>query len=110
MEKLLLHHVPGVHRVVILGHGVRKQSVDGSRQPIFFVHADHTAQIAEEFARKHTDPEGAQETLQDRHRIISVWRPLNGTVLSAPIAFASAASLNDGDIFPVETRYADRLD
>lgn len=109
VEKLLLNNVPGANHVVILGHGVRKQKQDGHRQPILFVHADHTAQTAEELVRQHVNPKVVHEMLQLRYRIISVWRPLNGTVLSTPIGFASAASLDEKDMFPTQIRYSDRL-
>lgn len=104
VEKLLLGCIPGAHRVVVLGHGVRKQDKDGHRQPILFVHCDHSESVAEELAGKHRSPDMAAG-LQDRVRIFSIWRPLNSVVQSMPLAFASSASLDKTDLFPVELRY-----
>jgi hypothetical protein len=46
--------------------------------------------------------------LKGRYRIINVWRPLNGPVISTPLSFASSASVDDKDIVPVEHRYPER--
>ena len=56
----------------------------------------------------HADSELIVFQLQGRYRIINVWRPLNGSVQSAPLAFASAASVKDTGLVPVEHRYPDR--
>lgn len=94
VENLLLQNIPGAHSVIFLGHGVRKQGKKEHRQPIRYVHVDHTDQAAREFIIKEfVDPSVLAQRLSDRHRIISVWRPLNGTVESEPLAFVSATTL-----------------
>ncbi|RYP33161.1 hypothetical protein DL767_004865 [Monosporascus sp. MG133] len=110
VEALLLKNIEGARRVKILGHGVRRESAQNHRQPILFVHCDHTEEVAARFAREYADSEKAPELLGGRWRIINVWRPLNGTVLTTPMAFASANSLNADDLFSVEMRYPDHKD
>ena len=107
VEDLLVNSLPGVDRVVILGYGVRRQNQDGHRQPIPFVHVDHTLHAAEDFVRQHTENENLPDALRGRYRIVSVWRSLNGTVQSMPLAFVSGDSLNVDDLFPVELKYSD---
>ncbi|KXX75405.1 hypothetical protein MMYC01_209502 [Madurella mycetomatis] len=68
--------------------GPEGESVDEYRQPILFVHCDHTGKVAEKFAREHVSQEGAaEELLQGRKHIINVWRPLNGPVQTMPMTF-----------------------
>ena len=38
----------------------------------------------------------------ERYRIFSVWRPLNGIVESMPMAFVASDSLDKNDLFPVQ--------
>lgn len=105
VERLLLDNVPGATRVKILGHSVRRENADEYRQPILFVHCDHTGQVAEKFAKDHVSQDGAPEDLlQSRKRIINVWRPLNGPVQTTPMTVLSAASLDKQDLFEVEVR------
>lgn len=110
VQRLLLENVPGAQRVKIMGHSVRKESSDKHRNPILFVHSDHTEQVAEKFAKEYADSEKAEELLNGRWRIVNVWRPLNGPVQTTPMTFASASSLSEDDLFNVEVRMPDRLD
>jgi hypothetical protein len=54
------------------------------------------------------DPDQADELLKGRYRIINVWRSINGPVQAHPLAFASAESVDDNDLVPVEHRYPHR--
>ncbi|KAL1969637.1 hypothetical protein VTN77DRAFT_8190 [Rasamsonia byssochlamydoides] len=109
VERLLLDHVPGANRVVIFDHTIRRENPNAHRQPVHRAHSDQTDRSAEWRVRLHVpDAEEAEKLLKGRYRIINVWRPLNGAVQSSPLAFASAASVKDSDLVPVEHRYPHR--
>lgn len=109
VEKLLLDHIPGAHKIVIFDHTIRRQSPSASRQPVNRAHVDQTAKAAEARVRLHVpDPEEAEKLLKGRYRIVNVWRPLNGAVVSSPLAFATGSSVSADDLVAVEHRYPDR--
>jgi hypothetical protein len=107
VEKLLLDSVPGAHKVTIFDHTVRRSNPDAPRAPVTRVHVDQTARSTEMRVKLH-NPEEAEELLKGRYRIINVWRPINGTVQAHPLGFASADSVDDNDLVPVEHRYPHR--
>jgi hypothetical protein len=107
VERLLLEHVPGAHKVTLFDHTIRRSDPKAFRAPVTRVHVDQTARSTEWRVRLH-DPEDAEKLLQGRYRIINVWRPLNGPVQSFPLGFASAASVDDKDLIGVEHRYPHR--
>lgn len=76
------------------------------RRPVNQVHADQSEWSAQSRVRKHVlDPELAEKCLSERYRIINVWRPLNGTVESSPLAFTSATTTGDEDSVTIQHRY-----
>jgi len=107
VEKLLLNNVPGAHKVTIFDHTIRRSNPDAPRAPVTRVHVDQTARSTEWRVKLH-NPEEADELLQGRYRIINVWRPINGPVQAHPLGFASAESVEDNDLVPVEHRYPHR--
>ena len=107
VERLLLEQIPGANKVVIFDHTIRRSNPNAHREPVFRTHIDQTATAARERVRRHV-PDEAERLLQGRFRIINVWRPLNGPVLSNPLAFASSNTVRNEDVVPVEHRYPDR--
>jgi len=107
VEKLLLDNVPGAHKVTLFDHTVRRSNPDAPRAPVTRVHVDQTA-ISTEWRVKLHNPEEAEELLNGRYRIINVWRPINGTVQAHPLGFASADTVDDNDLVPVQHRYPHR--
>ena len=107
VEKLLLDHVPGAHKITIFDHTVRRSSPDAPRAPVYRVHVDQTKRSTDWRVRLH-NPEEAEDLSRGRVRLINVWRPINGPVQSDPLGFASAASVDDEDLIGVEHRYPDR--
>lgn len=107
LEKLILENVPGSNRVVFFDHTIRRANPNAPRAPVIRVHIDQTAESAKERVRRHLGDE-AEKLLQGRYRIINVWRPLNGPVVSFPLGFASSQTVNNEDLIPVEHRYPDR--
>lgn len=89
VEALLLSHIPDAHKVVIFDHTIRRQDGSSRRKPVTRAHVDQTPRAAAERVRLHVpDPAEAETLLKGRCRIINVWRPINGTVVSHPLAFA----------------------
>lgn len=116
VESLLLSHLPGAHKIVIFDHTIRRQDGSSHRQPVVRAHVDQTPRAAEERVRLHIpDAEEAAALLKGRYRIVNVWRPINGTVVSHPLAFADTRDHDSidpvpggRDLVPVEHRYPHR--
>lgn len=107
LERLLLSNIEGSTKVVFFDHTIRRAKPNAPRAPVTRVHIDQTAASAKERVIRHAGEE-AEKLLQGRYRIVNVWRPLNGPVLSFPLGFASSASVEDKDLIPIEHRYPDR--
>jgi hypothetical protein len=106
VEQLLLKNVPGAHKVIIFDHTIRKDHPNAHRQPVNRVHIDQTNEAAIQRVKLHAANESeANELLKGRYRIINVWRPLNGAVESSPLAFASAASVEEKNLVAIQHRY-----
>ncbi|KAI9762524.1 MAG: hypothetical protein M4579_000327 [Chaenotheca gracillima] len=108
VEQLVKDNVPGVHRVVIFDHTIRRSFAGSPRAPVNRVHIDQTTASAAARVRHHLPAEEAEQLLHGRYRIINVWRPLNGPVVSSPLGFADGSSVADEDLVGVEHRYPDR--
>lgn len=109
VEKLLLSQVEGAHSVIIFDHMIRRQQNTDHTKPLFTAHADQTAQAAARRVRLSVpDQRKAEELLRGRYRIINVWKPINGTVQSCPLAMACGASVDPGDLVPIEFRLPHR--
>lgn len=107
VEKLLLEKVPGANRVLLFDYTIRRSNPGASRAPVVRVHIDQTPASAAARVRHHL-PDEAEQLLQGRYRIINVWRPLNGPVMTSPLAVADSQTVRDEDLVPVEHRYPDR--
>jgi hypothetical protein len=110
VEQFLIDNVPGVHKVILFDHTIRREkNVAAGRGPVNRAHSDQTDRATEWRVRLHVeDPDEAERLLKGRYRIINVWRPLNGSVQSSPLAVASAASVKDTDLVAVQHRYPTR--
>lgn len=107
VEQLILDHVPGAKRVLFFDHTIRRSGPNARRAPVLRAHIDQTAKSSRQRVEYHL-PDEAEHLLQGRYRIINVWRPLNGPVVSSPLAFADSTSVADDDVVPVEHRYPHR--
>ncbi len=105
VEKLLLENVKDAKRVLLFDHTIRRPT--GNRNPVQRVHIDQTPWSAAERIRVHL-PDEADELLAGRYRIINVWRPLNGPVMSFPLAVADSQTVTDSDLIAIEHRYPNR--
>lgn len=109
VEKVILDNVPGSNRVLIFDHTIRRPQPesDTARGPVMRAHIDQTQWAAAERVRHHL-PDEAETLLKSRYRIINVWRPLNGPVLSFPLAVADGATVDSSEIVPIDHRYPER--
>ncbi|KAF2458697.1 hypothetical protein BDY21DRAFT_283419 [Lineolata rhizophorae] len=107
VEALLLNSIPGAQRVLLFDHTIRRAEKDAHRAPVARVHVDQTPKSADQRVRFHL-PAEADALLRGRVRIVNVWRPLNGPVVSFPLAVADSATARDEDLVGVEHRYPDR--
>lgn len=107
VENLLLEKVPGAKRVFIFDHTVRRSDPNAHRAPVNRAHIDQTTKSANMRVDYHMGTE-ASALKNDRVRLINVWRPLNGPVVSNPLAYADSRTVPDDDIVPVEHRYPHR--
>lgn len=108
VEKLLLNEIPGKpNRVLLFDHTVRRAEPNAHRAPVTRAHIDQTQMSAKQRVEFHL-PEEAAELEKGRYRIINVWRPLNGSVETHPLAFANSETVLDSDMVPVEHRYPTR--
>lgn len=109
VEKLLLDRVDGAHTVIVFDHVIRRQQNTDHTKPLFTAHADQTAKAANRRVRLSVpDQDKAEQFLQGRYRIINVWKPINGTVQSCPLAVASGSSVHPDDLVPIEFRLPHR--
>ncbi|KAF7719772.1 Uncharacterized protein PECH_006873 [Penicillium ucsense] len=110
VEALIKEHIPGIHKIILFDHTIRRANPDSRRQPVNRVHVDQTPTAALARVNLHiTDPEEAKALAEGRYRIVNVWRPLSEEpVQSSPLAFASATSVDPADLVAVEHRYPNR--
>lgn len=107
VEKLILENVPTAKRVFLFDHTIRRSDPNARRAPVNRAHIDQTSKSTIQRVKFHL-PDEAEELLKGRYRIINVWRPLNGPVVSKPLAFAASESAPDEAVVPVEHRYPNR--
>ncbi|TIA46577.1 hypothetical protein D6C79_05122 [Aureobasidium pullulans] len=108
VEALILDKVPGAKRVFLFDHTIRRADVNAKRQPVHRAHIDQTETAAIARVHRHL-PSEASTLLSSRVRIINIWRPLNGPVVSFPLAVADSRSVKDDAIVGIEHRYPDRV-
>ncbi|OQO10124.1 hypothetical protein B0A48_04481 [Cryoendolithus antarcticus] len=107
VEKLLLENVPGAERIFFFDHTVRRSQPGAKRAPVTRAHIDQTTKSARARVYHHMGDE-AEKLLDERVRLINVWRPLNGPVVASPLAYADSRTVTNEHIVPVEHRYPDR--
>lgn len=108
VEALILEHVPKAKRVFLFDHTIRKADASAKRQPVHRAHVDQTTKSAVQRVYHHL-PDEASTLLKDRVRIINIWRPLNGPVVSFPLAVADSRSVSEKAVVGIEHRYPDRV-
>lgn len=109
VESLLREKLPGVKKVVIFDHTIRRREKASPRQPVQQVHVDQTPSAAEARVRRHvSDPKEAEELINGRFQIINVWRPIENPASDFPLAVVDWRSTTVKDLVAVDLLYPKR--
>lgn len=109
VEDMLRQHLPGIKKVHIFDHTIRRRNKDSPRQPVQQVHVDQTPGAAEVRVRRHLGDD-AEELLKGRYQIINVWRPIENPASDTPLAVIDWRSTSPEDFIPVDLMYPARAD
>lgn len=110
VETLLKEKLPGVKKVVIFDHTIRRREKASPRQPVQQVHVDQTPGAAETRVRRHVPHEEAEELLKGRYQIINVWRPIQNPASDFPLAIIDWRTTKPEDFVKVDLLYPKRQD
>jgi len=109
VEDILRQKLPGIKKVVIFDHTIRRRDISSPRQPVQQVHVDQTPQAAEIRVRRHvTDTQEAELLLKGRYQIINVWRPIGHPASDFPLAVIDWRSTNPKDFTKIDLLYPKR--
>ncbi|KAA8895607.1 hypothetical protein FN846DRAFT_328319 [Sphaerosporella brunnea] len=108
IKDIVRKHVSGAKEVIIFDHTIRR-SGPNAESTVQRVHIDQTTKSGELRLRRYLTPERVQEVLKKniRFQIVNIWRPINGAVVSYPLAFADSSTVADDDIVGVAHIYPD---
>ncbi|KAF1347549.1 hypothetical protein BDV97DRAFT_355421 [Delphinella strobiligena] len=110
VEELLRQKLPGVKKVVIFDHTIRRREKASPRQPVQQVHVDQTPQAAETRVRRHVPGDEAEELLKGRYQLINVWRPIQNPASDFPLAVIDWRTTDPSDFVKVDLLYPKRQD
>lgn len=105
VEELLKSTFPGIKKVVIFDHTIRRRIKDAPRQPVQQVHVDQTPGAAEARVRRHLPKDEAEELLKGHFQIVNVWRPIENPASDMPLAVVDWRSTVPSDFVPVDLLY-----
>ncbi|DAA79080.1 TPA_exp: putative Methyltransferase [Trichophyton benhamiae CBS 112371] len=105
VEKFVGELFPEAKRIFIFNHIVRRSQPGAEHSPLISAHIDQTLTSTKEAIGLFFPPEEVAELLKDRYRVLNIWRPINGTVQSYPLAVAMPSSVPDDDLVRIELRY-----
>ena len=108
VEALLREKLPGIKKVVIFDHTIRRREKDSPRQPVQLVHVDQTPNAAAVRVRRHLPANEAEELLKGRYQIINVWRPIGHAATDFPLAVVDWRSTSPKDLIKVDLLYPKR--
>ncbi|KAK3309461.1 uncharacterized protein B0T15DRAFT_515561 [Chaetomium strumarium] len=106
---------PGVARVVIFDHTIRRHDPAAPRQPVRQVHVDQTPRAAEARVRRHAvnvkaGSDGEEEEYASlvgrRYQIVNVWRPIGHAAQDFPLALVDwRTTSEERDLVKVDLLY-----
>jgi hypothetical protein len=103
---------PGVARVVIFDHTIRRHDPAAPRQPVRQVHVDQTPRAAEARVRRHVKAGSEEEyatLLGRRYQIVNVWRPIGHAAQDFPLALVDwRTTSEEEDLVKVDLLYPTR--
>lgn len=102
---------PGVKKITIFDHTIRRRNKNSPRQPVQQVHVDQTPAAAEVRVRRHHTHEEAERLLKGRYQLINVWRPIENPATDFPLAVVDFRTIDSSkDLVPVDLLYPIRDD
>lgn len=106
----LVKRVTGATKAVVFAHDVRcatraRRGEAGVREPVTAVHNDYTPKSGPQMVRESLDPAEAEERIKGRFAELNVWRPIQGPVLSTPLAVCDARSIERKDFVPADLKH-----
>lgn len=110
VEDLVRAKLPGVKKVVIFDHTIRRNEKASPRQPVQQVHVDQTPGAAAVRVRRHLPADEAEELLKGRYQIINVWRPIGHPASDFPLAVVDWRSTKPEDFVKVDLMYPKRTE
>ncbi|WYZ33856.1 hypothetical protein EsH8_I_000132 [Colletotrichum jinshuiense] len=107
VEYLLRQRLPGVKKVVIFDHTIRRRDVSSVRQPVQLVHIDQTPSAAKARMHRHLSAEDVEAFSTSRFQIVNVWRPIKHPASDTPLAVIDWRSMAPEDLVKVDLLYPD---
>ncbi|KAK2612667.1 hypothetical protein QQS21_001284 [Conoideocrella luteorostrata] len=105
VESLLRRKLPGVKKVVIFDHTIRRREKSAPRQPVQQVHVDQTSFAAEMRVRRHVCSHEVESLIKGRYQIINVWRPIAYPASDFPLAVIDWSTTTPDDLIKVNLLY-----
>ncbi|MEM1053339.1 MAG: CmcJ/NvfI family oxidoreductase [Pseudomonadota bacterium] len=97
-----------VQEIEIFDHTVRIDDPNSDRRPARNVHSDYSNDGAHQRLIDLLGQERASEWSDGHFAFINIWRPVEHTVMTAPLAFAKPSSVEDKDWILLDLIYPDR--
>lgn len=110
VESMLREKIPGIKKVFLFDHTIRRRKKDSPRQPVQQVHVDQTPGAAEARVRRHLPAAEADELVKGRYQIINVWRPIENPASDHPLAVIDWRSTAPSDFIATDLLYPKRAD
>lgn len=108
IESIIKNKLPGVKKVVIFDHTIRRRIKDAPRQPVQQVHVDQTPAAAAARVRRHLPAQEAEELLKGHYQLVNIWRPIENPASDHPLAVIDWRSTTPEDFVPVDLLYPTR--
>jgi hypothetical protein len=108
IETLLRTTLPGVKKVIIFDHTIRRRQKNSPRQPVQQVHVDQTPDAAEVRVRRHAPSDEVEDLVAGRYQIINVWRPIEHAASDFPLAVIDWRTTSPADYIHVDLLYPKR--
>jgi hypothetical protein len=110
----LIKHETGAEKVLVFDHTIRIESDEKRRErmvreTVKLAHNDYTEKSGPQRVRDLLPPDEAERRLHSRFAFYNLWRPINGPVLSAPLALCDARSVAWEDWVICDLVYEDRI-
>lgn len=109
IQELILSHSEA-REVVVFDHTIRldDNATDG-RKPVRHAHGDYTSRSGPQRVRDLLTESEADFWQTQRYGIVNAWRPINGPVETAPLAFVDPRTIAPADLVATDLVYPDRV-